>query len=167
VQPGSAERGRLALKGRIPVGYYKDEIKTAATFVTVAGQRFSIPGDWATVDADGTVVLLGRGSQCINTGGEKVYPEEVEEALKLHPSVHDAAVVGVPDERFGQAITAVVQLEPGSACSEADLIAHIKARLASYKAPRHVLVVDALGRQANGKLDYQRHAEFARRSLGL
>jgi 3-oxocholest-4-en-26-oate---CoA ligase len=118
--------------------------------------RYSIPGDWAEVEADGTVKLLGRGSQCINTGGEKVYPEEVEEVLKLHPSVHDAAVVGVPDERFGQAITAFVEPERGSTPTEAELIDHVKAKLARYKAPKRVFVVPSVERAANGKLDYRR-----------
>ena len=101
------------LRGYTPIGYYKDEAKSAQTFVTIDGERYSIPGDYATVDADGTVVLLGRGSQCINTGGEKVYPEEVEECLKLHPTVADAAVVGLPDEKWGQAITALVEPHAG------------------------------------------------------
>src|SRR5829696_7960835 len=131
---GSGEMGRVAMRGYTPIGYYKDPEKSAATFQVIEGVRYSIPGDWAEVDADGTVRLLGRGSQCINTGGEKVYPEEVEEALKLHPSVHDAAVVGVPDDRFGEAITALVEPNPGTSPDEADLIAHVKARLAHYKA---------------------------------
>ena len=97
------------MRGHTPIGYYKDPEKSAATFQVIDGVRYSIPGDFATVDADGTVRLLGRGSQCINTGGEKVYPEEVEEVLKLHPTVADAAVVGLPDERFGEAITALVE----------------------------------------------------------
>ena len=117
--------------------------------------RYSIPGDWAEVDADGTVRLLGRGSQCINTGGEKVYPEEVEEALKLHPAVHDAAVVGVPDERFGEAITALVEPNTGATVDERELVDHVKARLAHYKAPKRVLVADSVARAANGKLDYR------------
>jgi acyl-CoA synthetase (AMP-forming)/AMP-acid ligase II len=125
------------------------------------GVRWSIPGDWAEVDADGTVRLLGRGSQCINTGGEKVYPEEVEEVLKRHPSVADAAVVGVPDERFGQAITALVEPAPGATLDAAALIAHVKNRLAHYKAPKHVVQVDTIGRAANGKLDYRRLTEIA------
>ncbi len=155
VVPGSGERGRVALKGRTPIGYYKDEAKSAATFVTYDGVRYSIPGDWAEVDADGTVRLLGRGSQCINTGGEKVYPEEVEEALKLHPSVADAAVVGLPDERFGQAITALVEFAPGSSAAEVELIAHVKSKLAAYKAPKRVFTIATVGRAANGKLDYK------------
>lgn len=155
VTPGSGERGRVALRGRTPIGYYKDPEKSAATFVVFDGVRWSIPGDWAEVDADGTIRLLGRGSQCINTGGEKVYPEEVEEVLKLHVSVMDAAVVGLPDERFGQAITALVELHPGTTVDEAEVIAHVKQRLAAYKAPKRVLTIDTVGRAPNGKLDYK------------
>ncbi len=156
VVAGSGELGRVALRGFTPVGYYKDPEKSAATFQVIDGIRYSIPGDWAEVEADGTVKLLGRGSQCINTGGEKVYPEEVEEVLKLHPTVHDAAVVGVPDERFGQAITAFVEPEPGTSPTEAELIEHVKAKLARYKAPKRVFVVPSVERAANGKLDYRR-----------
>ena len=167
VVPGSGERGRVALRGRVPIGYYKDEAKSASTFVVYDGVRYSIPGDWAEVDADGTIRLLGRGSQCINTGGEKVYPEEVEEALKLHPSVADAAVVGVPDERFGQAITALVEAHDGAVIDEVELIAHVKARLAHYKAPKRVLPIATVGRAANGKLDYRRLTGEALQALGL
>jgi acyl-CoA synthetase (AMP-forming)/AMP-acid ligase II len=155
VVPGSGERGRVAMRGFTPVGYYKDPEKSASTFVVVDGVRYSMPGDWAEVDADGTVRLLGRGSQCINTGGEKVYPEEVEEVLKLHASVSDAAVVGVPDERFGEAITALVEPRPGASVDEATLVAHVKAHLAAYKAPKRVLAIQSVGRAANGKLDYK------------
>ncbi len=156
VVPGSGGLGRVALPGRTPIGYYKDEAKSAQTFVMIDGERYSIPGDYATVEADGTVTLLGRGSQCINTGGEKVYPEEVEECLKLHPSVADAAVVGVPDEKWGEAITALVEPHDGDVIDEADLIAHVKSRLAAYKAPKKVVAVTSIGRAANGKLDYKR-----------
>jgi acyl-CoA synthetase (AMP-forming)/AMP-acid ligase II len=156
VEPGSGERGRVALRGRTPIGYYKDEAKSAATFVMFEGVRWSIPGDWAEVAADGTLVLYGRGSQCINTGGEKVFPEEVEEVLKQHPSVADAAVVGVPDERFGQAITALVEPHRGHEVDEAALIAHVKSHLAHYKAPKRVLAIATVGRAPNGKLDYKR-----------
>ncbi len=166
VAAGSGERGMVALRGRTPIGYYKDEAKSAATFVVHAGVRYSIPGDWAEVEADGTVKLLGRGSQCINTGGEKVYPEEVEETLKLHPSVHDAAVVGVPDERFGSAITAVVEPEPGGDVDAAVLVAHVKEHLAAYKAPKHVVSVDSIGRAANGKLDYKGLTATALAAIG-
>jgi acyl-CoA synthetase (AMP-forming)/AMP-acid ligase II len=167
VLPGSGERGRVALRGRTPVGYYKDEAKTAATFVVFEGTRWSIPGDWAEVEADGTLKLYGRGSQCINTGGEKVFPEEVEEALKTHPSVHDAAVVGLPDERFGEAITALVELEAGAALDEAALVAHVRAHLAAYKSPKQFVVIDTIGRAPNGKLDYKRLKADAARQLGV
>ena len=156
VVPGSGQRGRVALKGRTPLGYYKDPEKSAATFVVVNGVRYSIPGDFAEVDADGTVKLLGRGSMCINTGGEKVYPEEVEEVLKLHPDVADAVVVGVPDERFGEAVTAMVEAAPGATVDEQALIAHVKSHLSHFKAPKRVHVVDTIGRAPNGKVDYRR-----------
>lgn len=164
VEPGSGELGRVALRGHTPIGYYKDEAKSAATFQVIDGVRYSIPGDWAEVEADGTVKLLGRGSQCINTGGEKVYPEEVEEVLKLHPSVADAAVVGVPDERFGQAVTAVVEPRPGTTLDEAELIAHVRSKLAAYKAPKRIIEVPTVGRAANGKLDYKQLSATATRS---
>ncbi len=167
VEPGSGERGHVALRGFTPVGYYKDPEKSAATFRVIDGVRYSIPGDWAEVESDGTVKLLGRGSQCINTGGEKVYPEEVEEALKLHPSVHDAAVVGVPDERFGEAITALVEPNPGATADEAELIAHVKDKLAAFKAPKRVLSVSTVARAANGKLDYKQLQSEALERLGL
>jgi 3-oxocholest-4-en-26-oate---CoA ligase len=155
VVAGSGELGRVALRGHTPVGYWKDPEKSAATFPVYNGIRWSIPGDWATVETDGTVNLLGRGSQCINTGGEKVYPEEVEEVLKLHPSVRDAAVVGLPDERFGQAITALVELHPETEFDPAALTAHVKEKLSSFKAPKRVFQIDTIGRAANGKLDYK------------
>ncbi|MEL6892847.1 MAG: acyl-CoA synthetase [Actinomycetota bacterium] len=153
VEPGSEEMGRVAIKGRTPIGYYKDEAKSAATFVTIDGDRYSIPGDYATVDADGTIQLLGRGSQCINTGGEKVYPEEVEETLKLHPSVKDVAVVGIPDEKWGEAINALVEV--GDAVDADVLVAHVKQKLAAYKAPKRIVFVDSVNRAPNGKLDYK------------
>jgi fatty-acyl-CoA synthase len=120
-----------------------------------------MPGDYATVEADGTVTLLGRGSVVINTGGEKVFPEEVEEAVKCHPSVRDAVVVGVPDERFGEAVTAVVELEPGSTLDEAGVIAAVKERLAAFKAPKRVLTIDTIGRAPNAKVDYKRLRAWA------
>ncbi len=166
VVPGSGELGRVAMRGYTPIGYYKDPDKSAATFQVIDGERYSIPGDWAEVLADGTVQLLGRGSQCINTGGEKVYPEEVEECLKLHPTVHDAAVVGLPDERFGQAINALVEPEPGHTIDAAELIDHVKAHLARYKAPKHVYEVDSIGRAVNGKLDYRALTELATARTG-
>ena len=155
VTPGSNERGRIALAGPMPQGYYKDPDKTARTFPTLEGRRWSMPGDWATVDEDGTLNVLGRGSQCINTGGEKVFPEEVEEALKRHAAIRDAGVVGLPDERFGETITALVELVAGAEAPGVDeLKAWVRSQLADYKAPRRVLVVDSVGRSPNGKLDY-------------
>jgi acyl-CoA synthetase (AMP-forming)/AMP-acid ligase II len=163
-EPGSGEVGMVGVKGRLPIGYYKDPEKTAKTFRTIDGVRYSIPGDYATVEPDGTLKLLGRGSVCINTGGEKVYPEEVEEVLKTHPSVRDAVVVGVPDEKWGEAITAMVEPHPGAPVEEADVIAHVKGRLAAYKAPKRVLTVETIGRAPNGKVDYKRlKAEAAER----
>ena len=155
VAPGSGEVGLMALRGRVPLGYYKDEEKSARTFRVIDGARWSIPGDWATVEADGTLRLLGRGSQCINTGGEKVYPEEVEEVIKTYAGVVDAACVGVPDDRFGEAVVALVEARPGADVDEAELIAHVKRHLAGYKAPRRVVVLPTLGRAPNGKVDYQ------------
>ncbi|MBN8814352.1 MAG: AMP-binding protein [Sphingomonas sp.] len=154
VAPGSDERGRIAIGGHIPLGYYKDPAKSAETFPIYEGARWSVPGDWATVSADGDIVVLGRGSQCINTGGEKVFPEEVEEALKTHAAVIDAAVTGVPDPRFGERIVALVRLEDSASASEDDLREHVRTALATYKAPRHVFAVTAIDRLANGKLNY-------------
>ncbi|HLX89634.1 MAG TPA: acyl-CoA synthetase [Acidimicrobiales bacterium] len=159
VVPGSGERGVLALGGRNPLGYYKDASKSAATFREMDGVRYSIPGDYATVDADGSIQLLGRGSVCINTGGEKVFPEEVEEVLKRNPAVRDAVAVGVPDERFGEAVTAVVELWPGKEAAEQELIDDVRAHLAAYKAPRRVRFVDTVGRSPAGKVDYARHRQ--------
>jgi Acyl-CoA synthetases (AMP-forming)/AMP-acid ligases II len=159
VVPGSGEPGLVAVGGPQPLGYYNDPEKSAQTFRVIDGKRYSIPGDWATVDADGTLRLLGRGSVCINTGGEKVFPEEVEEALKTHPAVRDVIVVGVPDDRFVEAICAVVELADAGdepAPEPLELIAHVKERLASFKAPRHVVIVASVGRSPNGKADYPR-----------
>ena len=163
VTPGSGMVGLVARRGHIPLGYYKDEAKTAATFVTDPdGVRWAVPGDEGTVEADGTIVLLGRGSQCINTGGEKVYPEEVEAALKSHPGVFDALVVGVPDERFGQRVAAVVAARPGFDLTLDDLAAHCRASIAGYKVPRELRVVPAVGRTASSKADYTwAKAQFA------
>jgi 3-oxocholest-4-en-26-oate---CoA ligase len=180
ITPGSDEIGVLALGGRNPLGYYKDDEKSARTFRVVDGVRYSVPGDFAQVDADGTIHLLGRGSVCINSGGEKIFPEEVEEALKTHDAVRDAVVVGIPHPTFGEQIVGVIELAGGpgaagngaggangaggvggaggaAAPTEADLINHVKERLASYKAPRRVRVVDTIGRAPNGKVDYTRH----------
>jgi fatty-acyl-CoA synthase len=161
VVPGSGERGRVAIKGYTPIGYYKDEEKSAKTFMMINGVRYSIPGDWAEVELNGTVKLLGRGSQCINTGGEKVYPEEVEETLKRHADVEDVAVVGIPHERFGESIVALVQPRTGSTPQVDDLISHTKEFLAAYKAPRSILFVESVNRAPNGKLDYRALKDLA------
>jgi fatty-acyl-CoA synthase len=165
VLPGSGHKGVLALGGRNPLGYYKDPDKTAATFREIEGVRYSIPGDYATVENDGSIQLLGRGSVVINTGGEKVFPEEVEEALKLHPAVRDAVAVGVPDERFGEKVTAAVELHPSAQATEAELIDHVRGRLAAYKVPRHIRFVDSIGRSPAGKVDYGRHRNEMSASL--
>ncbi len=167
VAAGSGEKGRLALGGHLPLGYYKDPAKSAETFPVIDGKRYSIPGDWATVEADGTIVLLGRGSACINTGGEKVYPEEVEEALKLVPDIVDANVVGVPDERWGQAVTAVVQLRDGAVIDDAGIKNAVKEHLAGYKAPKHIIRVPQLVRSSNGKSDYRWAGATANEALGI
>ena len=153
VEPGSGAVGLVAVAGGIPVGYYKDPDKTAATFREVAGTRYSFPGDWATVEQDGTITLLGRGSQVVNTGGEKVFAEEVEEVVKTHLAVDDCLVVGLPDETFGNRVVAVIALSSPVAGEE--LIAHTKAHLASFKAPKQVVVVDQVPRAPNGKADYK------------
>ena len=161
VAPGSGEMGLICNGGMVPLGYYKDEAKSAATFKTFDGVRYSIPGDFATVEADGSITLLGRGSACINSGGEKIFPEEVEEALKTHESVYDCLVVGLPDDRFGQKVTAVLSLVPGTRFDEADLSDHVRSKLAAYKAPRAILVVDEVPRAANGKAGYKAAREIA------
>jgi fatty-acyl-CoA synthase len=167
VTPGSEEIGVLALGGRNPLGYYKDEEKSDRTFKVIDGVRYSIPGDFAQVDADGTIHLLGRGSVCINSGGEKIFPEEVEEALKTHDAVRDAVVVGIPHPTYGEQIVAVVELDDGAAeLAEPELIAHVKDRLASYKAPRRVRTVPTIGRAPNGKVDYKRHRAETIEELG-
>ena len=167
VAPGSDEVGVLALAGRNPLGYYKDEEKSERTFKEIDGVRYSIPGDYAQVDADGTIHLLGRGSVCINSGGEKIFPEEVEEALKTHDAVHDAVVVGIPHPTYGEQIVAVVEPVGGAPVpSEAELIAHVKGRLAHYKAPRRVRCVATIGRAPNGKVDYKRHRAESVEELG-
>ena len=153
VQPGSGEQGMLALGGHLPAGYYKDADKTAGTFRFFDGVRYSVPGDWATVEDDGTITLLGRGSVCINSGGEKIYPEEVEEAIKLDPTVADCVAVGVPDDRWGEAVTAVVAAEPGATVDPEQLKA-TGAALARFKRPRHIVIVDQIRRGPNGKVDY-------------
>jgi acyl-CoA synthetase (AMP-forming)/AMP-acid ligase II len=162
VTPGSDEIGLLAVTGALPRGYYKDAQKSATTFREIDGVRYAFPGDWARVEADGSITLLGRGSVCINTGGEKVFPEEVEEALKLHPAVEDVTVVGVPDDRWGEAITAVVQLRNGASATPEALVGFVRERLAAYKCPRHVVTVDRILRSPAGKADYRWAREVAR-----
>lgn len=165
VAPGSGEIGMVAVAADsgIPLGYYKDEAKTASTFRVIDGVRYSLPGDWARIEADGSITLLGRGSVCINTGGEKVFPEEVEEALKLHPAVEDCTVVGVPDERWGERIVAVVAFGAGCSASEGELIAAARERLAAFKAPKQVVVVERIVRSPAGKADYRWARETASR----
>jgi acyl-CoA synthetase (AMP-forming)/AMP-acid ligase II len=155
VVPGSGVAGQVLAGGRLPLGYHNDPEKTAATFVERDGERWLVTGDMATVGADGAIELLGRGSVTINTGGEKVFPEEVEGTLKAHPSVYDCLVVGVPDELWGSAVTAVVQPVAGTTPSLADLAAHCKATMAGYKAPKRLVVVDAIVRSPSGKADYR------------
>ncbi len=155
VVPGSGVRGILAKRGNIPVGYFKDEKKTAETFRTINGVRYAIPGDYAQVESDGTVTLLGRGSVSINSGGEKIYPEEVEGALKGHPDVFDALVVGVPDPRFGQHVAAVVAPRKGTAPTLAELDAFVRKEIAGYKVPRSLWIVDEVKRSPAGKPDYK------------
>jgi acyl-CoA synthetase (AMP-forming)/AMP-acid ligase II len=155
VVPGSGVAGQVLAGGRLPLRYHNDPEKTAATFVEREGERWLVTGDVATVGADGAIELLGRGSVSINTGGEKVHPEEVESVLKAHPDVYDCLVVGVPDERWGSAVTAVVQPAPGAEPALADLAAHCKGSLAGYKAPKHLVVVDRIVRSPSGKADYR------------
>jgi acyl-CoA synthetase (AMP-forming)/AMP-acid ligase II len=154
VEPGSGVPGMVAVGPPNPVGYYKDEEKTARTFRVINGVRYSIPGDWCLVEADGTLTLLGRGNACINTAGEKVFPEEVEEALKTHASIEDALVVGLPDEKWGQAVTGVVRLSDGASLDEEALRAHVRRTLAGYKTPKRIIATDQPIRAANGKADY-------------
>ena len=154
VVPGSGDVGLLAVGGNIPVGYYKDDAKSAATFQTINGSRWSVPGDFASVEADGTIVLLGRGSVVINSGGEKIYPEEVEEAIKRHPAVADCLVVGVADDRFGEAVTAVVSLAPGTEATGEEIGGALEG-LSRFKHPRNYVIVPEVLRAPNGKADYK------------
>jgi 3-oxocholest-4-en-26-oate---CoA ligase len=167
IQPGSGERGLVAVSGFLPMGYYKDPEKSDKTFKTLEGQRWSVPGDWAEVNADGTLKLLGRGSVCINTGGEKVFPEEVEEALKTHPEVRDAVVVGIPDARFGERICAVVEPAGAGELTLSAMSEHVRASLAAYKAPRELVLVDSIGRAPNGKVDYKAIKDRALKALNV
>jgi len=167
VEPGSDEIGMVAAGGNVPIGYYKDEEKTARTFRVIGGARYSFPGDMAKVAEDGSLILLGRGSQVINSAGEKIFPEEVEEAVKRVAGVADCLVVGVDDERFGQAVTAVASLVEGASVSEADIIGSVKQQLAAYKAPKRVVFVGQVPRAPNGKADYPMARQYAQDHLGL
>ena len=155
VEPGSGTIGRVALRGRIPQGYYNDPVKTAETFVEAEGHRWVLTGDLATVADDGTITLLGRGSQCINSGGEKIFPEEVEAVLKAADGVYDAVVVGVPDDRWGERVAAVVALAAGADTDADALTAHVRDHLAGYKVPKDIVFVDEVQRSPAGKADYR------------
>ena len=159
--PGTGVVGRLARGGHIPLGYHKDPAKTAALFAEVDGKRYTVPGDLARLEEDGTITLLGRGNTCVNSGGEKVFPEEVEGALKSHPNVFDALVIGVPDERLGQRVAAVVQPRPGTSVELADLDAHVRRTIAGYKVPRSLWLVDSVSRSPSGKPDYRWAQQYA------
>jgi acyl-CoA synthetase (AMP-forming)/AMP-acid ligase II len=162
IPPGTGQVGRLATRGRVPLRYWKDDERSARTFVEIAGERWALPGDMATVDADGTIHLLGRGSLCINTGGEKVYPEEVEAVLKAHPEVGDAVVVGAPDARWGERVVAVVSPAEGATVPDLEALqSHCRDRLAGYKVPRAVRTVDEVRRSPSGKADYRWAKELA------
>lgn len=155
VEPGSGVTGLLARKGYMPLGYYKDEAKTASTFMVLNGERWVVPGDMARVEADGQITLLGRGSVSINSGGEKIFPEEVELALKSHPDVFDVVVVGVPDERWGERVAAVVEARGGATPSADALAEHARESIAGYKVPKEVHLVDEIVRSPSGKADYR------------
>ncbi len=167
VVAGSGEVGKLAVGGVLPDGYFKDPEKTAATYPIINGTRWAIPGDFATVETDGTINLLGRGSVSINSGGEKIFPEEVEEALKLHPAVADANAVGVPDDRWGQAVCGVVSIDPDASVTDEEVIASVKDHIAAYKAPKMLVRVAPFVRSPNGKSDYRWAKQAALEGLGL
>jgi fatty-acyl-CoA synthase len=156
VVPGSGEQGMVGVSGSgVPIGYYKDPEKSERTFRSFDGVRYSFPGDMAVVEADGTITLLGRGSNCINTAGEKVFPEEVEEAVKTHDSIADCLVFGIPDEKFGQRVVGVASANPGAKTPSGDeVIAYTKTKLSSYKVPKQLVMVETVPRAANGKADY-------------
>jgi acyl-CoA synthetase (AMP-forming)/AMP-acid ligase II len=166
IEPGSGTVGRVAQRGHVPLGYYKDETKTKESFVTIDGERWVLLGDAATIEADGTIAVLGRHSVCINTGGEKVYPEEVEAALKAHPAIYDTVVTGVPDERFGSRVTALVQIrEEFTPPTLDELVEHCSTRVAKYKVPRLMFVVPEIRRSPSGKADYPWAAKLAKELL--
>ena len=166
VEPGSEEMGKIGTSGLVPEGYFKDEKKSAETFKEINGVRYSFPGDYATINEDGTINLLGRGSNCINTAGEKVYPEEVEEAVKKHPNIYDCLVVGLKDEKFGQRVVALASLETAGSLEEGELIDFTREQLSGYKLPKQVLFVDEVMRAPNGKANYKWAKEEAENKLG-
>jgi acyl-CoA synthetase (AMP-forming)/AMP-acid ligase II len=160
IEPGSGIMGKLARSGRIPLGYYKDKEKTAERFVEAAGQRWVMPGDFATIQKDGSITVFGRGSGCINTGGEKVFPEEVEEALKGHPDVYDTLVVGLPDEKWMQKVAAVVQLRRGKEADIPSIEGYCRTKVAGYKVPRFITFSEEVVRMPSGKPDYRWAKEY-------
>ena len=166
LEPGTGQVGRLARGGNIPIGYYKDPVKTASTFLdSPDGTRYVVAGDYALLEEDGTITLLGRGSVCINSGGEKIYPEEVESAVKTHPKVYDALVVGVPDDRWGETVCAVVQPRDGADVPTLDEVSeHCRTQLAGYKVPRRLVITDEVVRSPSGKPDYPWAARLAQES---
>ncbi len=156
IPPGPEPRiGKIARVGDIPIGYYKDEKKTAETFVTVDGVRYAMPGDYGMIEPDGRITLLGRGSVSINSGGEKIFPEEVETAVKSHPAVFDCTIVGVPDERWGERVAAVVEFRPGQRATLEEIQAHCRTKIAGYKVPRQICEVERIVRSPSGKPDYR------------
>jgi fatty-acyl-CoA synthase len=161
VEPGSGTPGLVAVPGHVPVGYYKDPEKTARTFRTIDGVRYVLPGDMAVVRADGEIELLGRSAAVINTGGEKVFAEEVEEVIKRYPGVLDAVCVGIPDDRFGHVVTALVEVDGDHRVERDELRSYVSDHLAAYKAPRVVIVVPSIGRSPAGKVDYARLGNLA------
>jgi fatty-acyl-CoA synthase len=165
LEPGSEKIGLLGTSGLVPVGYYKDEKKSAETFKEVNGIRYSFPGDYAKLESDGSITLLGRGSNCINSAGEKIYPEEVEEALKKNIDVFDCLVVGMPDERFGQKIVAVVSTVDNKTIKEEKLIEDTRSIIAAYKLPKKVIFTDEVQRAPNGKANYKWAKSFAEEQL--
>lgn len=167
IEPGSTEPGFIARGGAVPIGYYKDPVKSEKTFKTINGVRYAVPGDWCTVAEDGTLTLLGRGSNCINSGGEKIYPEEVEEALKEHDAVLDALVMGLPDEKWGQAVTGLVTLSQEASVDEEALRGFVKTRLAPYKAPKRIVFTQEKMRAPNGKADYKAALVYTKSALGV
>jgi fatty-acyl-CoA synthase len=160
VAAGSGEAGQIAVCRFVPLGYYKDPQRTARTIRVIDGRRYVLPGDYATVDADGSIRFIGRGTGCINSGGEKIFPQEVENVLLRHPSILEVAILGAPDERMGEAVTAVLRLRDGCHATDDELIAHVRSMLAHYKAPKRFLRLQELPRQPNGKPDYLRLRQY-------